>query len=72
MIKVSPAAFNKLTIPRTVLFCKDNASLSPGAFLGMAQNLGKFDLLEIPGGHEILFTKPEAVAVAKELIRIAG
>jgi pimeloyl-ACP methyl ester carboxylesterase len=68
--KVSTAAFNSLTIPRTVLFCKDDASLPPGAFLGMAQGLGKFDLVEIPGGHETLFTKPEAVA--RELLRIAG
>ncbi len=68
--KVSTAAFNRLTIPRTVLFCKDDASLPPGAFLGMAQDLGKFDLIEIPGGHETLFTSPEAVA--KELIRIAS
>lgn len=68
--KVSTGAFNKLTIPQTVLFCKDDASLPPGAFLGMAQNLVKFDLIEIPGGHETLFTKPEAVA--RELIRIAG
>jgi len=68
--KVSTEAFNRLTIPRTVLFCKDDASLPPGAFLGMAQNLGKFDLIEIPGGHETLFTKPQAVA--QELIRIAG
>jgi len=68
--KVSTGAFSRLTIPRAVLFCKDDASLPPGAFLGMAQNLGKFDLIEIPGGHETLFTKPETVA--KELIRIAG
>ncbi|HUL21157.1 MAG TPA: alpha/beta fold hydrolase [Thermodesulfobacteriota bacterium] len=68
--KVSTAAFSKLTMPRTVLFCKDDASLPPGAFLGMAQSLGKFDLIEIPGGHETLFTKPQAVA--RELIRIAG
>jgi pimeloyl-ACP methyl ester carboxylesterase len=68
--KVSAEAFNRLTIPRTVLFCKDDASLPPGAFLGMAQNLGKFDLVEIPGGHETLFTKPEVVA--QELIRIAS
>ncbi len=68
--KVSTGAFNKLTIPRTVLFCKEDASLPPGAFLGMAQGLGKFDLIEIPGGHETLFTRPQAVA--QELIRIAG
>jgi len=68
--KVSTGAFNRLTIPGTVLLCKDDVSLPPGAFLGMAQSLGKFDLIEIPGGHETLFTKPEAVA--QELIRIGS
>jgi hypothetical protein len=58
--KVSTAAFKRLAILRTVLFCKDDASLPPGAFLGMAQNLGKFDLIEIPGGHETLFAKVQA------------
>jgi len=68
--KVSTGAFNRLTIPRTVLFCKDDVSLPHGAYLGMAQTLGKFDLIEIPGGHETLFTKPEAVV--QELIRIGS
>ncbi len=68
--KVRTEAFNKLTIPKTVLFCKDDVSLPPGAFLGMAQNLGKFDLFDIPGGHETLFTNPDVIA--QELIRIAG
>ncbi len=35
----------------------------------MAQGLGKFDLVEFPGGRETLFTKPEAVT--QELLRIA-
>lgn len=59
---VSTADFEKLTIPKTVLFCKDDASLPPGAFLGMAQGLGDFQLVEIAGGHESLFTNPGVVA----------
>jgi hypothetical protein len=36
----------------------------------MAQSLGEFDLVETPGGHETLFTKPEVVA--KALLQVAG
>ena len=68
--KVSTASFVQLTIPRAVVFCKGDASLPPGAFLGMAQSLGKFDLIEIDGGHEALFTQPEVVA--QGLIKAAG
>jgi pimeloyl-ACP methyl ester carboxylesterase len=60
--KVSTKAFDKLNISKTVLFCKDDGSLPEGAYMGMAQNLGKFDLLEIEGGHETLFTRPDIVA----------
>jgi len=67
--KVDTKPFSKLTVPRAVVFCRDDASLPPGAYLGMAQSLGKFDLIEIQGGHETLFTNPEAVA--KELIKAA-
>lgn len=59
---VSTAEFDKLTIPRTVLFCKDDASLPPGAYLGMAQGLGDFQLVEVAGSHESLFTNPGVVA----------
>jgi hypothetical protein len=60
--KVSTAPFDKLATPRAFVFCKGDASLPPGAFLGMAQGLGKFDLIEVEGSHEALFTQPEVVA----------
>jgi len=28
----------------------------------MAQGLGKYDLVEVEGGHEALFTNPDVVA----------
>jgi pimeloyl-ACP methyl ester carboxylesterase len=62
--KLDAKPFQGLKIPRTVLFCKDDASLPPGAYLGMAQGLGEFELIEIDGGHETLFTRPEVVASA--------
>jgi pimeloyl-ACP methyl ester carboxylesterase len=61
---VSTGAFDALDIPKTVLFCKDDASLPPGAYLGMAQGLGEHDVIELEGGHETLFINPEALAGA--------
>lgn len=52
-------------VEKVVIFCKDDISLPPGAYLGMAQQaLGQFTLIEIEGGHETLFTHPERVADA--------
>lgn len=59
---VNTAEFEKLTIPKTVLFCNDDASLPPGAYLGMAQGLGDFKLVEVSGSHESIFTNPAVVA----------
>ncbi|MCF8146703.1 MAG: hypothetical protein K9N21_22580 [Deltaproteobacteria bacterium] len=47
-----------------MLFCRDDASLPPGAYLGMARGLGDYGLIEIDGGHETLFTNPTAIAEA--------
>ncbi len=60
--RVDTKAFNDLPVPKTVVFCRDDTSLPPGAFLGMAQSLGDFELIEIPGGHEALVIAPEVVA----------
>lgn len=49
-------------MPKSVVFCKNDGSLPPGAYLGMAQGLGKYNLVEVEGGHEALFTNPEIVA----------
>ena len=59
---VSTTDFSKLTIPKSVVFCKGDASLPPGAYLGMAQGLGQFNLVEVEGSHEALFTEPAVVA----------
>ena len=61
---VGTGDFDVLTVPKTVLFCKDDASLPPGAYLGMAQGLGEHDVIELEGGHETLFTHPEVLAEA--------
>ena len=61
---VGTGDFDALTVPKTVLFCRDDASLPPGAYLGMAQGLGEHDVIELEGGHETLFTHPEVLAEA--------
>jgi pimeloyl-ACP methyl ester carboxylesterase len=66
---VSTADFEALSVPRSVLFCKDDASLPPGAYLGMARGLGDHFLVEVDGGHETLFTNP--AAIAEGLLRAA-
>ena len=58
---VSTGDFEKLTIPKSVVFCKDDASLPPGAYLGMAQGLGDHSLIEVAGSHEAFFTNPGSV-----------
>jgi hypothetical protein len=50
------------TIPKTVLFCKDDASLPPGAYLGMAQELGDHNIIEVASSHEALFANPGVVS----------
>jgi pimeloyl-ACP methyl ester carboxylesterase len=59
---VNTVDFETLSTPKSVLFCKDDASLPPGAYLGMAQGLGEYDVVEMDGGHETLFINPGAVA----------
>ncbi len=49
---------------RTLVYCKNDQSLPPGAFIGMAQLLGEFDLIELDLGHEGLVTNPELFAGA--------
>jgi hypothetical protein len=41
---------------------KGDVSLPPGAYLGMAEGLGEYDLIEVEGSHEAFFTNPSTVA----------
>jgi pimeloyl-ACP methyl ester carboxylesterase len=61
---VNVEAFNQLSTPKSVIHCKGDTSVPPGAFLRMAEGLGKFDLHEVDGGHEALITHPERIAEA--------
>ncbi len=57
-------AFAKLDIPRVMLYCTEDQSLPPGAFMGMFQNLGEAPVVELQGNHEALFFRPESYAEA--------
>lgn len=60
--KIDAAPFQGVTVPKTVVFSREDASLPPGAFQGMAQGLGEHRFIEIEGSHEALFTTPAIVA----------
>lgn len=66
---VNVEAFNELDVPKSVVYCRDDTSLPPGTFLRMAEGLGRYDTIEIDGGHEALVTDPARVAEA--IIRAA-
>lgn len=57
-------AFAQMDIPRIMLYCTDDVSLPPGAFMGMFQSLGEAPVVELHGNHEALFFQPEAYAEA--------
>ena len=68
--KVDAKPFQDLSVPKAVVFCRDDASLPPGAYLGMAQALGDVKVVEVEGSHETLVTNPEIVA--KGILEAAG
>jgi pimeloyl-ACP methyl ester carboxylesterase len=59
---VNTKDFEHLSVPKSVVFCKGDVSLPPGAYLGMAEGLGDYNLIEVEGSHETLFTNPGVVA----------
>lgn len=71
---VDAAGFARAPVKRAFLFARDDKSLPPGAFRGMVAALGPFDEAEIPGGHEVMFTDPDAVAggLAELAGKVAG
>jgi pimeloyl-ACP methyl ester carboxylesterase len=59
---VDAAAFVKTPVKHGFLSARDDKSLPPGVFKGMIAALGPFDEVDISGGHEVIFTNPDAVA----------
>jgi pimeloyl-ACP methyl ester carboxylesterase len=63
--------FYALEVPRTYIACRDDLALDPGGWHPtMSSRLGEFDLIEIDGSHEVMFSHPARVAEA--LLAAAG
>ena len=61
--KLALTRFYSLTIPRSVIHCRDDRALPPGYFHPrMSSRLGSFKLLEMDGSHEVMFTRPGELA----------
>jgi len=69
--KLDLERFYALDTPRAYVACRDDLALDPGAWHPtMSSRLGEFELIEIDGSHEAMFTRPDAVAGA--LLEAAG
>jgi len=55
--------FYSLAIPRNFIYCRQDKALPQGYFHPrMSCRLGAFKLLEMDGGHEVMFTRPAELA----------
>jgi pimeloyl-ACP methyl ester carboxylesterase len=55
--------FYSLAIPRNFIYCRQDKALPQGYFHPrMSRRLGAFKLLEMDGGHEVMFTRPAELA----------
>ena len=61
--KLDLKRFYSLGTPKSFIYCRQDKSLGPGFFHpGMSSRLGSFRLVEMDGGHEVMFTRPEELA----------
>lgn len=70
--KLDLKQFYSLPIPKSYLYCTEDNSLPQGAWgwhPRMSSRLGLFRLVQMPGGHEVMFSNPVGLA---EKIIVAG
>jgi len=61
--KLDLKRFYALAIPKSFIYCRQDKALPPGSFHpGMSSRLGACKLLEMDGSHEVLLTRPAALA----------
>jgi len=61
--KLDLKRFYSLPVPRSFIHCRQDKALPPGYFHPrMSSRLGEFKLLEMDGGHEVVFTRPAELA----------
>jgi pimeloyl-ACP methyl ester carboxylesterase len=55
--------FYSLAVPKSFIHCRHDKALPPGYFHPrMSSRLGGFNLIEMDGSHEVMFTRPEELA----------
>jgi pimeloyl-ACP methyl ester carboxylesterase len=70
--KLDLKQFYSLSIPKSYLYCTEDNSLPQGEWgwhPRMSSRLGRFRLVQMPGGHEVMFSNPGGLA---EKIIVAG
>ena len=61
--KLDLKRFYSLAIPKSFIYCRQDKALPPGYFHPrMSSRLGVFNLLEMDGSHEVMFTRSEELA----------
>jgi len=61
--KLDLKTFYALATPKTFIHCRQDKSLPSGYFHPqMSSRLGTFELIEMDGSHEVLFTRPAELA----------
>lgn len=56
--------FLRTQIPKVFLYATDDTSLPDRGYIHMAEGLGQYEQVDLPGGHEVMYTHPEAVVSA--------
>ena len=54
-------SFSRVNIAKVFLYAKDDKSLPNDGYSQMAANLGEYEQVDIPGGHEVMYTNPGAL-----------
>ena len=65
--KLDLKVFQSLSIPRSYLNCLEDTALPPGEWgwhPRMSSRLGLYRLVQMRGGHEVVFTNPAGLALA--------
>lgn len=62
--KVQTKEFIDSGIPCAMIHCKDDVSVDPDGYKMMFQSIGRGEIVEIPGEHELLVSNPDAIVDA--------
>jgi pimeloyl-ACP methyl ester carboxylesterase len=61
--KLDLKRYYSLAIPKSFIYCRQDEAMGSGYFHPrMSSRLGAFDLLEMDGSHEAMFTRPRELA----------